>query len=70
MSRNVVVILDQKEGRDLVKKICRQNKISLAEFEELVGAEVEQVGKQKKRGLYELFDDILDRIEMETGDVP
>ncbi len=70
MSRNVVVILDQKEGRDLVRKICRQNKIAIAEFEELVSAEVEQVGKQKKRGLYEHFDDILDRIELETGDVP
>ena len=66
---NIVVILDQKEGRELVKKICRKHKIVFSEFEELVAAEVEQVGKQRKRGLWDAFDDILDRIEVEPGHV-
>lgn len=70
MPRNVVVILDQKEGRDLVRKICRKNKIGLPEFEELVAVEVDQVGKQRKKGLWEAFDDILDRINLEESDVP
>lgn len=69
MPRNVVVILDQKEGRDLVKKICKKHKIAIAEFEELVAIEVEQVGKQRKRGISDSFDDILDRISAEEDDV-
>lgn len=63
MARNVVVILDKLEGRQLVKDLCRKHKVRFAEFEELVQAEVEQNGKQKKRGISESFDDILDRME-------
>ena len=64
MARNVVVILDPDgDGRKLVKQLCRQHKIPLPEFEELVQAEVEQTGKLRKRGLWEQFDDILDRMD-------
>lgn len=63
MSRNVVVILDQKEGRQLVVRLCRKYGVRIAEFEELVQAEVNQVGKQRKRGLFLEFDDILDRMD-------
>lgn len=63
MSRNVVVILDQKEGRQLVVRLCRKYGIRIAEFQELVDAELAQVGKQKKRGLFIEFDDILDRMD-------
>jgi hypothetical protein len=61
--RNIVVLLDQEDGRALVKRACRSNGIRFAEFQELVQAEVEQTGKQKKRGLWDQFDDILDRME-------
>jgi hypothetical protein len=63
MPRNVVVILDQPESRKLVQRLCRKHKIVFAEFEDLVQAEVEQTGKQRKAGLWEQFDDILDRME-------
>lgn len=69
MSRSVVVILDQKEGRNLVKRICRKYGVRIAEFEELVQAEVNQVGKQRKRGLWQDFDDILDRMDEDLQDV-
>jgi len=69
MSRSVVVILDQKEGRNLVKRICRKYSVRIAEFEELVQAEVNQVGKQRKRGLWQDFDDILDRMDEDLEDV-
>jgi hypothetical protein len=68
MSRNVVVILDQKEGRQLVVRLCRKYGVRIADFEELVQAELAQVGKQRKRGLTESFNDILDR--MDEVDVP
>lgn len=67
MPRNVVVVLDPDgEGRKLVKQLCRTHRIRLAEFEELVQAEVEQTGKLRKRGLWEQFDDILDRMDEEA----
>jgi len=64
MARNVVVLLDNSEGKALVKGECQKHGLAYAEFTELVQAEVEQVGKQRKRGLYDTFDDILDRIEL------
>ncbi|MCA3513890.1 MAG: hypothetical protein IOC80_03315 [Rhodobacter sp.] len=64
MAQNVVVLLDNPEGRSLVREECIENKISFPEFVELIQAEVEQTGKQRKRGLFDSFDDILDRIEL------
>lgn len=69
MSRNVVVILDQKEGRNLVKRLCRKHGVRIAEFEELVLAQVNQVGKQRRRGMWAEFDDILDRMDEEPEHV-
>lgn len=62
MSRSVVVLLDNAEGRTMVKETCRANGLLFAEFQELVQAEVEQTGKQRRAGLWDSFDDILDRI--------
>ncbi|MBD9526217.1 hypothetical protein [Paracoccus sp. PAR01] len=64
MTQNVVVLLDNPEGRSLVRDECIENRIIFQEFVDLVQAEVDQTGKQKKRGLWDQFDDILDRIEM------
>jgi hypothetical protein len=35
------------------------------EFQELVQAEIEQTGKLRKKGLSDVFDDILDRIQVD-----
>lgn len=64
MSQNVVVLLDNPEGRSLVREECIQNRVIFQEFVELVQAEVDQTGKQRKKGLWDQFDDILDRIEI------
>lgn len=64
MPRNVVVLLDNPDGRAMIKDACNANEILFAEFEELVQAEVEQTGKQRRAGLWDSFDDILDRIQM------
>ncbi|PYF07196.1 hypothetical protein C8J30_11926 [Rhodobacter viridis] len=63
MTQNVVVLLDNPEGRSLVRDACIANKIIYPEFVDLVQAEVDQTGKQRKKGLWDQFDDILDRIE-------
>ena len=65
MSRNVVVLLDNPDGQALIKHACKARGYDYAAFTELVQAEVDQTGKQRKRGLHDLFDDILDRIPAE-----
>ena len=65
MVGNVVVLLENPDGKSMVKEICKKNQIHFAEFEELVQAEVDQVGKQRRAGLWDSFDDILDRIQTE-----
>jgi hypothetical protein len=63
MARNVVVLLDNPDGRALIKQACKSRSLLFPEFQELVQAEVEQTGKQRKAGLWDAFDDILDRIQ-------
>jgi hypothetical protein len=65
MTRNIVVLLDNPEGRAMIRDSCKSNELLFAEFEELVQAEVEQTGKQRRAGLWDSFDDILDRIQTE-----
>jgi hypothetical protein len=63
MPRNVVVLLDNADGRAMIKDACKANNLLFAEFQELVQAEVEQTGKLRRAGLWDSFDDILDRIQ-------
>lgn len=56
---NGIPLFDQGDARDALKKRCREAKISISVLEALVQAELEQVGKRQKRGLWEQFDDIL-----------
>ena len=49
----------------MIKTACKKNNLLFSEFEELVQAEVEQTGKQRRAGLWDSFDDILDRIQLE-----
>lgn len=65
MPRNVVVLLDNADGRAMIKRSCKENGMYFAEFEELVQTEVEQTGKQRRAGLWDSFDDILDRIQVD-----
>jgi hypothetical protein len=65
MPRNVVVLLDNPDGRTMIKDACKANEMLFPEFEELVQAEVEQTGKQRRAGLWDSFDDILDRIQVD-----
>jgi hypothetical protein len=58
MANTGIVLLDSDTGRQIVKKHCRREKISIVVLEDLVDAEMEQVGKLRKRGLYERFDEI------------
>ena len=63
MAQNVVVLLDNLEGREMVRQTCRENGILFAELQELIQVEVEQTGRNRRIGVWDAFDDILDRIE-------
>jgi len=65
MPRNVVVLLDNCDGRAMIKEACKASGLLFSEFQELVQVEVEQTGKQRRAGLWDSFDDILDRIQID-----
>lgn len=60
-------LFNQPEILAVVQKICDDHGIKFPEFEELVHAEIQQLGKGRKRGLYDQFNDILDRITHEEN---
>jgi hypothetical protein len=60
MAKKVVVLLDVDDGRSLVRRKCRSVKLRIGTFEQLVDAELDQQGKQRKAGLWDEFDRILD----------
>jgi hypothetical protein len=57
---NGIPLFEQGEARDALKKKCREAKIPIKLLEDLVEAEIEQIGKLRKRGLRERFDQLLD----------
>ena len=57
---NGIPLFDQGDARDALKKKCREAKIPIKLLEDLVIAEIEQIGKLRKRGLRERFDHLLD----------
>ena len=63
MPRNVVVLLDNADGRAMIKDACKEKDLIFSEFEDLVQTVVDQTGKQRRAGLWDSFDDILDRIQ-------
>ena len=65
MSQKAIALLDNTEGRQMIKEACRSRDLRFAEFEELVQTEMEQIGKIRRAGLWDAFDDILDRIQIE-----
>jgi hypothetical protein len=57
---NGIPLFDQGDAREALKRRCREAKIPIRLLEDLVEAEIEQIGKLRKRGLRERFDQLLD----------
>ena len=57
---NGIPLFEQSDARDALKKRCREAKIPIKLLLDLVEAEIEQIGKKRKRGLRERFDQLLD----------
>ena len=58
----ILPFLDKQHTVEKIKKICAQEGIDFDTFKELIGEEFKQLGKAKKSGQSEAFDDILHRI--------
>ncbi len=67
MSSEIIALLNNPENYTLITTLCGENKFRLAEFEELIKAQVEYTGDKTRYQLYATFDDILDRINIEEG---
>jgi hypothetical protein len=57
---NGIPLFDSGDAREVLKKKCREAKIPIKLLEDLVEAEIEQIGKLRKRGLRDQFDLLLD----------
>lgn len=67
MRHNIVVLLDKPEGRKFIRQHCLERDFDINFMEELIDAELKQIGKQRKAGLWSDFDDILDRMDAEKN---
>ena len=55
-----IPLFQQSEARDALKRRCREAKVSIKLIEDLVDAVSEQIGKERKRGLPDRIDSLLD----------
>ena len=55
-----VPLLDSLPGCTIVEAVCAEFDVSVSQLHQLVNAEHAQIGKHRKRGLFEAFDAILD----------
>lgn len=60
MPRDVVVLFAQEEGRKLVTKHCRRISLPVADLRRLVEEVVDKSTMQRRRGLWQAFDEVLD----------
>jgi hypothetical protein len=65
MPRNIVVLLNSDDGRRLVRERCKAVGLPMVCLEQLIEAEIDQLGKKRKAGLWEEFDRILDGLDGE-----
>ena len=55
-----IVLLDKGPGREAMKRYCRAIGVSIQTIEKLVEAELDQVGKKRRHGIFEAFDSVLE----------
>ena len=55
-----IPLFQQSDAREALKRRCRDAKISILLIEDLVEAVAEQIGKERKRGLQDRIESLLD----------
>ena len=68
MARDVVALFAQDEGKKLIQRHCRRIGLPVSDLRRLVEEIVSKSTMQRRRGLWEAFDEVLDSgSETETG---
>ena len=67
MAENVVALMQSETGRRLVREKCKEAGLNITVLELLIEAELKQVGKLRKRGLREEFDEIFGVLDGEEN---
>lgn len=65
MVANLVVLLQNEKGWNMVQKKCQDANLDTKILERLIGTQLDQTGKQRRRGLFSDFDEIFGSIEGE-----
>ena len=63
-----VALFRTEEGRKMVSDKCKAADVDMSILEKLIEVEHDQVGKVKKRGLWDSFDEILSLDENDDED--
>ena len=67
MAENIVVLMRSEKGRELVREKCNAHGLDVGTLELLIEAELKQVGKSRKFGLADEFDEIFDLLDGEEN---
>ncbi len=67
---NGIKLIERGQGSDLLKKRCREIGVSIETVRRLVQAELDQVGRGRRHGLFNQFDEILSEATEGAAGVP
>ncbi len=65
MATNVVVLLQSENGRRLVRRKCAEAGLDIMVLERLVHVELAHMGKMRKRGITQDFDEVFSELDEE-----
>ena len=60
MPRDIVVLFDQEEGRQLIERRCRKIGLPVADLQRLIEEIIDKSTMQRRHGLWQAFDEVLD----------
>ncbi|MFY7926087.1 MAG: hypothetical protein ACOVN5_09755 [Aquidulcibacter sp.] len=70
MARDAVVLFTQDEGKKLIQRHCRRIGLPVADLRRLIDEVIDKSTMQRRRGLWEAFDEILDNANNEEAGQP
>ncbi len=70
MARDAVVLFTQDEGKKLIQRHCRRIGLPVADLRRLVDEVIHKSTMQRRRGLWEAFDEVLDTANNEETGQP
>ena len=65
MPREVVVLFDQSKGKELIEEHCRRIGLSPGDLKRLVEEVISKNTMQRRHGLWQTFDEVLDQLPEE-----